>query len=32
MDLREIGFWDVDLIHLWQDRAWCNMVINLHFL
>jgi hypothetical protein len=33
MDLREIGFGDVDLIHLAQDRdrwrALVNMVMNL---
>jgi hypothetical protein len=35
MDLREIGFVDVDWIHLAQDRdrwrALVNMVINLWF-
>jgi hypothetical protein len=35
MDLREIGFGDVDWIHLAQDRdRWCalvNMVMNLWF-
>jgi hypothetical protein len=33
MDLREIGFWDVDWIHLAQDmdrwRALVNAVMNL---
>jgi hypothetical protein len=33
MNLREIGFWDVDLIHLAQDRdrwrALMNTVMNL---
>jgi hypothetical protein len=35
MDLREIGFWDVDWIHLAQDRnrwgALVNTVMNLRF-
>jgi hypothetical protein len=35
MDLRDIGFWDVDWIHLAQDRdrwwALVNTVMNLRF-
>jgi hypothetical protein len=35
MDLGEIGFWDVDWIHLAQDRgrwwALVNTVMNLRF-
>jgi hypothetical protein len=35
MDLREIGFWDVDWIHLARDRdtwrALVNTVMNLRF-
>jgi hypothetical protein len=29
MDLREIGFWGVDWIHLAQNRAFVNTVTNL---
>jgi hypothetical protein len=28
MDLREIGFWDVDSIHLAQDRDRCRALVN----
>jgi hypothetical protein len=35
MDLKKIGWKDVDWIHLVQDRNWCwdlvNMVLNLWF-
>jgi hypothetical protein len=31
MYLREIGFVDVDLIHVTQDRDWWRALVNIKF-